>query len=314
MKKKSFWLLILIVLPLIKKRIMNTKNIFLIIIIALFASCGAPKNLVSYKENAELAENNGNFTEAVEAWKNYFDQFPEMNDLDGEVYAQAAQTAWKAGDTEQAVAWFDQARYRDFASYEMYSTLSEIYRKQNNLSKELSALEFLKENFEIEGEGVNSRLFAIYDEIDMTEKALNTWKNMDEEAKNTEPNLEKYFELNKQLGNDEVCDSVSLALLEFNPENVNGLEWNAVKIYHQAEQRYQREMAKYENNHTRSQYRILLKELDKVTADFRVALGYFEKLWELNPEARSDYAGYMSNIHLRFNDEQKATYYRGFVK
>jgi tetratricopeptide (TPR) repeat protein len=137
---------------------------------------------------------------------------------------------------------------------------------------------------------------------------------MNHEAKNTEPNLEKYFELNKQLGNDEVCDSVSLALLELNPENVNGLEWNAVKIYHQAEQRYQQEMAKYEKNHTRSQYHILLKELDKVTADFRVALGYFEKLWKLNPDARSDYAGFMSNIHLRFNDEQKANYYRGFVK
>ncbi|MCA1759428.1 MAG: hypothetical protein LC658_06640, partial [Bacteroidales bacterium] len=88
----------------------------------------------------------------------------------------------------------------------------------------------------------------------------------------------------------------------------------ATKIYHQAEERYQREMKKYENNRTRSQYRILLKELDKVTANFRVALVYFEKLWELKPESRKDYAGYMSNIHLRFNDEQKANYYRNFVE
>jgi tetratricopeptide (TPR) repeat protein len=289
-------------------------KIFIMSTAIFVVSCSAPKVLTDYKINAEQAELQGDYEKALIEWKQYFAQFPEMNDLDGEVYAQAAQTAWKAGDTEQAVAWFDQARYRDFASYEMYSTLSEIYRTQNNLSKELSALEFLKENFENEVEGVNSRLFSIYDEIDMTEKALNTWRNMNEEAKSTESNLEKYFELNKQLGNDEVCDSLSLALLELNPENVNGLEWNATKIYHQAEQRYQHEMAKYENNRTRSQYRILLKELDKVTADFRVALGYFEKLWELNPEARSDYAGYMSNIHLRFNDEQKATYYRGFVK
>jgi tetratricopeptide (TPR) repeat protein len=293
---------------------MVVRNLLLVFIVAVAAGCGAPKNLVSYKENAELAERAGNFTEAVESWKNYFAQFAGMNDLDGSVYEQAAQTAWKAGNTELAVAWFDQARFSDFASAEMYSTLAEIYRKQDNLSKELSALEFLKENFDGEVEDVNSRLFSIYDEIDMTEKALNTWENMNREAKNTEPNLEKYFELNKQLGNDEVCDSVSLALLELNPGNVNGLEWNAVKIYHRAEKRYQQEMAKYEKNHTRSQYRILLKELDKVTADFRVALGYFEKLWKLNPDARSDYAGFMSNIHLRFNDEQKANYYRGFVK
>ncbi len=293
---------------------MNARIVFFAGIIALAFSCGTPKNLVSYQENATLAESAGNFSEAVEAWENYFAQFPGMNDLDGAVYAQAAQTAYKAGETNQAIEWYDQARYRDFASAEMYSTLAEIYRKQDNLSRELSSLEFLQENFDSEIEGVNSRLFAIYDEIDMTEKALNTWDEMNQEAKSTEPNMEKYFELNKQLGNEEVLDSVSLVLLELNPENVNGLEWNATRIYHQAEERYQREMAKYENNRTRSQYRILLKELDKVTADFRVALGYFEKLWELKPESRSEYAGYMSNIHVRFNDEQKASYYRSFVE
>lgn len=293
---------------------MNTRNIFLFIILAVVGGCGAPKNLVSHKENAEQAESAGNFSEAIDAWKNYFAQFPGMNDLEGDVYAQAAQTAWKDGNTEQAIAWFDQARFRDFASAEMYSTLAEIYRKQDNLSKELSALEFLKQNFEGEVEGVNSRLFSIYDEIDMTEKALKTWEELPQETKSTEQNLEKYFEMNKQLGNDEILDSVSLVLLEKNPENVNGLEWNAVKIYHEAEERYQREMAKYENNRTRKQYRILLGELDKVTANFRIALGYFEKLWKLKPESRKEYAGYMSNIHLRFNDEQKANYYRSFVE
>ncbi len=282
---------------------------------ALFVvSCSAPKVLSDYKINAEQAELDEDFEKALTEWKQYFAQYPEMNDLDGGVYAQAAQSAYKAGEINQAIDWFDQARYRDFASAEMYSTLAEMFRKQENLSKELSALEFLKENYQKENEGVNSRLFAIYDEIDMAEKALNAWEEMSKQAKSTEPNLEKYFEMNMQLGNDEVCDSVSLVLLELNPENVNGLEWNATKIYHKAEDRYQREMAKYENNRTRSQYRILLKELDKVTADFRVALGYFEKLWELKPGSRKEYAGYMSNIHVRFNDEQKANYYRGFVK
>jgi tetratricopeptide (TPR) repeat protein len=287
----------------------------LIMSTAIFVvSCSAPKVLVDYKINAEQAELQGDFEKAASAWKQYFDQFPGMNELEGSVYAQAAQTAWKAGEISQAIDWFDQARYRDFASAEMYSTLADIYRKQNNLSKELSALEYLNKNFEGEIGGVNSRLFSIYDEIDLTEKALNTWAQMSEEAKSTEQNLEKYFELNKQLENEEVLDSVSLVLLELNPKNVNALEWNATKIYHRAEERYQREMAKYENNRTRSQYRILLKELDKVTADFRVALGYFEKLWELKPESRNEYAGYISNIHVRFNDEQKANYYRNFVK
>lgn len=277
-------------------------------------SCSAPKVLSDFKMNAEQAEKEGDFEKALIEWKQYFAQYSAMNDLDGAVYAQAAQAAFKAGEFNQAIDWFDQARFRDFASAEMYSTLADIYRKQNNLSGELSALEFLKENFEGEVEGVSSRLFTIYDEIDMTEKALNAWKSMSENNKNTESILEKYFEMNRQLGNDEVCDSVSLVLLELNPDNVNGLEWNATKIYHQAEARYKREMAKYERNRTGNKYRVLLKELDKVTADFRVALSYFEKLWELRPEARGEYAGYMSNIHVRFNDKQKANYYRNFVK
>lgn len=289
-------------------------KIFLISTVIFIVSCSAPKVLDDYKKNAEQAELQGDYEKAAIAWKQYLDQFPGMNDLDGSVYAQAAQTAWKAGEISQSIDWFDQARYRDFASAEMYSTLAEIYRKQENLSKELSALEYLNENFEGEVKGINSRLFSIYDEIDMTEKALSSWNQMSQVAKSTEPNLEKYFEMNRQLGNEEILDSVSLVLLELNPENVNGLEWNATKIYHQAEDRYQREMAKYENNRTRSQYRILLKELDKVTADFRIALGYFEKLWELKPESRSEYAGYMSNIHVRFNDGQKANYYRNFVE
>jgi tetratricopeptide (TPR) repeat protein len=293
---------------------MKIRNLVVVFMVAFVLGCSAPKNMISYKENAEIAESAGNFAEATEAWKNYFSQFPEMNDLEGEVYAQAAQTAFKAGNNDQSIAWFDQARYRDFASVEMYSTLAEIHQKQDNLSKELSALEFLKENFENEADGVNFRLFSIYDEIDMTEKAIQVWEDMPHELKNTESNLDKYFELNRQLGNEEILDSVSLTLLKLNPENVNGLEWNATKIYHRAEERYQHEMAKYENNRSRRQYRILLGELDKVTADFRIALDYFEKLWELKPDSRSDYAGYMSNIHVRFNDEQKANYYRNFVK
>lgn len=293
---------------------MRNRNYIVLLFVLLVSGCGSPKNLISHKENAETAASAGNYSEAVEAWKNYFAQFPEMNDLEGSVYEQAAQTAFKADDINQAIDWFDQARYRDFASVDMYSALAEIYREQKNLSKELSALEFLNENFEGEVEGINSRLFAIYDEINMTEKALFAWEQMSDETKNTEQNLDKFFEINRQLGKEEVLDTVSLKLLELNPENINGLEWNATKIYHQAEDRYQREMAKYENNRTRSQYRILLKELDKVTADFRVALGYFEKLWELKPESRGEYAGYMSNIHVRFNDEQKANYYRKFVE
>ncbi|SHF84126.1 hypothetical protein SAMN05444274_11077 [Mariniphaga anaerophila] len=292
---------------------MRNKNLIILLLALVIVSCGAPKNLISYKENAELAASGGNYTEATKAWKEYFAQFPGMNELDGAEYARAAQTAMKAGDSGLAVEWFDQARYKNYGDAEMYATLAGIYQEQGNLSKELSALEFLKTNFENESSNINNRLFSIYDETGMKEKALEAWDDLSQEEKSSEQNLEKYFLLNREKGNDQLCDSVSIALLNVNPENVPALEWTAPKIYHFAEKRYQTEMANYEKNRTRSQYRILLKELDKVTADFKKSLGYFEKLWKLRPDSRKEYAGYMSNIYVRFNDEKKAAYYRNFL-
>ncbi|MGC9354672.1 MAG: hypothetical protein ACP5D9_12585, partial [Mariniphaga sp.] len=66
---------------------MKIRNLLVVFMAAFAVGCSAPKNMISYKENAEIAERAGNFAEATEAWKNYFSQFPEMNDLDGEVYA-----------------------------------------------------------------------------------------------------------------------------------------------------------------------------------------------------------------------------------
>lgn len=293
---------------------MKTGNFLLILFIQITIGCGTSKNLTSYRENAQNAEAAGNYAEAVVAWKNYFSQSSPEQGLEGDVYALAAKTAYKASETELAVSWFDQARYRNYADAEMYSILAEIFREQNNLSKELSALEFLVDNYDTKNPEVSSRLFSIYYETDMGMKALDVWEKMPTETKNTEENLEKWFLLNKKLNNEEVCDSVSLVLLEQNPYNMEALNWNAKKIYNQAEEHYQREMAKYEKNKTRRQYRLLLGELDKVTADFKKALEYFEKLWELDSGSRREYASYMANIYVRFNEEQKAVYYRRFAE
>lgn len=289
-----------------KRRIYIT-GIISILLIA--TGCSGPKEVTSYRDNAEASENEGDYRQAVEEWTDYFNQFPEMNDLDGEIYAQAAKAAYKAENQEQAVDWFDQARYREYADEEMYSILAEIFREQNNLSKELRALEYLLDNYGQENDEVNTRLFEIYHEIEQYDEALEVWNILPEDVQGEEQNLEKYLAINKELENEEVSDSVSAELLEVNPEHVEALDWMAKKYYWLGENRYQREMEKYENNKTTRQYRILLKELEKSTADFKTALGYFEKLWELNSGAQKEYASYMANIYARFNDKEKTEYY-----
>lgn len=287
------------------------KILWIVVAAVVVAGCGAPKSLTTPKTNAETLASAGDYVQATGVWKNYFDE-TEVEDIAGADFATAAKTAFKAGNTELAKSWFDQARYKDYSDAEMYVTLAKIYKADDNLSKELSALEYYTENFGDGNSDVNARLFEIYAEIDMNDKALQAWAKMDEAAKSTEKNLGGFLVINKKLENNAVCDSVSLALLELNPEHIGALEWNAKKYYWAGQNRYDREMEKYNKNKTTRQYRILLKELDLVTADFKKALPYLDKLWKLQPG--KEYAGYLANIYARFGDEQKTDYYKKYLK
>lgn len=278
--------------------------------IILFA-CGSPKVMTTHKTEATNFEASGNYTEATIAWQQYFDQIP-VEQTTGVEFATAAKTAFKSGDEKLALNWFDQARYKNYSDAEMYITLAKIYRSSKNLSKELSALEFYTANFGDANPEVNTRLFEIFYEIDSYDKALQKWGKMDESSKSEEVNLHKYFLINKKQENSSVCDSVSLVLLDKNPTNIDALKWNAKKYYWLGENRYKRELAKYEENKTTRQYKILLKELDIATADLKQSLTYLEKIWEL--EQGKEYASYFASIYGRFGDEKKSKYYQGFMQ
>jgi tetratricopeptide (TPR) repeat protein len=287
-----------------------------IVVLAMFlAGCSGPKIIapasISQKEIAEKAAAEGNNALAVESWKQYFSSQP-ISEISGDDYAKAAQTAFKTGDENLAINWFDQARFKNFAAAEMYSTLAKIYRSQQNISKELSTLEFYASNFTENLNEINSRLFEIYSEIKMFDKALEAWEKMDANVKNEISNLKTYFKINKQKENTEVCDSISLVILEKEPANIEALQWNAEKFYWLGEKRYEREMEKYNKNKINRQYNILLAELDLATADFKRALTFFEKLWEIEPGEK--YAGYFVNIYARFGDEAKVNYYKKYLK
>ncbi len=281
------------------------------VVLVLLISCGTSKLASTGKTDASTLEAVGNFKEAMNAWAGYFSGI-QNDDVAGADFAHAAKTAFKAGNHAQAISWFDQARYKSYSDAEMYKTLAKIYEADDNLSKELSALEFYTENFGDTDAEINSRLFELYSEIDSNEKAFEMWSKMNSESQNTESNLEKYFKLNSVLENDAVCDSVSKVLLEKNPQNITALTWFAKKYYWAGQNRYETEMEKYNQNKTRKNYNALLKQLDLVTADFKKALPYLDKLWKLQPG--KEYAGYLANIYARFGDETKTNYYKKFMK
>lgn len=285
------------------------KVVSFVVIGLLMVACGAPKILTTKKDNATAFEVAKEYDQATMAWESYFTE-TDIEVLSGSDFAQAAKTAFKANNLSKAKSWFDQARYKNYADAEMYTTLAKIYRTEDNLSKELSALETFTEKFDSNNSDVQTRLFAIYHEIGLTDQALEMWQQLDANAKNDEANLQLYFNINKGLKNDVVCDSVATVLLDLNAENILALEWNAKKYYWAGQNRYKREMDKYNKKKTTKTYKVLLKELDLVTADFKRALPYLDKLWKLNPG--KEYAGYLTNIYALFGDKKKTSFYKSY--
>lgn len=295
---------------------LNMRNtvIFLIAIIFTVAGCKTPVNIAAYRQNAETATETGDFVLATEQWKQYFSQLPADEQPGGEVYASAAQTAYKAANPEQALEWYELARQREYDEPSMHLTIAEIYRNMGDVAMELSALEAFKEKSSKEDPEVNTRLFDIYYSANQQEKALEAWHDIPETEKRKAERLEIYYTLNKKLGNEATADSASLALLEVDPDNIDALTRHAEKNYEKGEVRYQREMKSYQAKPTTGNYQTLLRGLKAASVDFRKSLQYFEKLWEVNPDDRGQYAAYMSNIHVRFNDKEKADYYKKFIK
>jgi hypothetical protein len=192
---------------------------------------------------------------------------------------------------------------------DMHLSFADIFRKQNNLSRELTALQALHDRYPEQAAEyrVAARLFEIYTDIDR-DKALVQWDNLDVETQSQEPNLDRFFKLNKWAGLTNRVDSLADVLLKINPKHVEALEWNAEKYYQLAETRYQREMAKYNANRTHVQYTFLLNALKRVTQDFITSRDYFERLWEMDKDKR--YAAFLANIYTRLDNPQRADIYR----
>ena len=123
---------------------MNKRSGFLLgVLVVMLLGCGAPKVVINHRANAEAAETTGHFEAATEAWELYFDQQLMAGQLVGpEEFARAGKVAFQANQLRLAENWLEQARDGGYADPDMYLKLAGIYNTQNNLSKELAALEY----------------------------------------------------------------------------------------------------------------------------------------------------------------------------
>lgn len=292
----------------------RTKYLPIILLLFLiFQGCKTTRIVVipeAERERALSAQSEGEHQEAINSWEAYFQL---MQSSSGTIlpadYSTAAISAYHAGNHDLALRWFDQARYADYSNFEMYATMAAIYRSADNLSREIFALNFLNDNFSTLAQqtGVSVRLFEIFSETDPS-RAIVLWDDLPYEVKIVETMLDRWFRLNLPGGDKNLLDSVSLQLIEKNPRHKEALEWQAEKYYRMAEEQYQQEMQKYNQNRTHVQYQFLLNSLRDISEVYRRSLRYFEVLWEMDPTPT--YAAFISNIYLRFDDRERADYFR----
>lgn len=294
---------------------MRIYQIFLFSLFIFLISCGAPKSVVNHQQMASEALAVDQYSQAIEHLQKYINQ-QEANEqvVDPKAYADLGKAYFHLEQYEKAEEYFDRARDKNYADGEMYVMMTQRYRSIDNLSKEITALEYYRDHLNPTKDSLQmrNRLFETYIISENWQKAESTWAQMDSTTKAQEAYLQYYFDLKRELEDDEASDVLAEKLLKINPENEDALEWLAKKYYYLAENRYQSSMAAYDKKKTNKQYKILLKELDQVTADFKKSLKYFEPLWKM--EDGKKYAVYLANIYARFDDEKKSDYYKSFLK
>jgi tetratricopeptide (TPR) repeat protein len=283
--------------------------------VALFFGCSSGKQITQIQNEAQADYAAGDFAKALSEFEGIINNYESQGKSQAcPVYSQAGIAAYRLGDLTKALDYLKKATYTPFADEQTYITMAKAYRNIDNLSLEIETLEKYIGKYP-EGAEVmpmKIRLFETYVESENWQEAYDLWPQIEPKVRADIKYIEDYYYVNKALGNREKTDELASQLLEMNDENIIGLEYEAKKYYNIAEDRYQAEMKAYEANKTRKQYAALLKALEDVTDEFKMALKYFETLYKIDP--KPSYATYIGNIYTRFNDKEKADYYHQLGK
>jgi len=283
-----------------------------IVFIGFIVGCTPAKQItvVNPDQQAEADYKAGNFEAALAGYeKAIASKRSEKAVVDGTIYKNAGLSALALKQTNKAIGYLELAKYTTAVDAETWAGLAECYRAIDNLSKEIDALEKYTTNYP-DGKEVNKfrvRLFETYVESENWELAYNLWPSIVDTASTQLKLLSDYFKVNKKLGNDQKCDELAPKMLQIDDRNLTALEWLAKKYYWKAENFYQAEMKAYEESKTNKQYLKLLESLKATTADFKISLGYFDRLYAIDP--KPDYANYIGNIYARFDDKKNADFY-----
>lgn len=297
-----------------KKRIFR---VFIILFVFLFitGACAALHQLDEKAEAADQIYETGDPAEALAAYEEVIAAYGEQEEkVPPRVYRRAGLLAYKLGDTRKTLDYLGEIRRTEHADAATYAALARSYREIDNLSLEITSLENYVENYPDaeEIDEMRAMLFETLAESKNFRRAYELWPELKQSYRQDEDMMAAYMQVSQELGYEESVTDLAEGILEVYPYNVTALEWLARKHLQEADERYNREMAAYEENRTHRQYAQLLEALEIVNTDLHIALDYFKRLFEQEP--LPEYASSIANIYERLQNEKKAEYYREKAK
>ncbi len=290
---------------------MNNKIASLVyLLVMILSGCLGTKYLEQTRLGESALESNDN-QKALEIAKGVIEGLPgKLKAEHGQVFVLAGNAAYSLEQFDKSIDYLEKARSLEYRDELMYRNLAGSYRFIDNLSREIGVLEEYLSHFNEGGHSgdMRERLFQTSLESENYDLALELWSVLDVEARTDAGNMEIFLLMNKELGNTETCDELAAGILDQEGENEVALNYLAEKHFWLAENSYLEQMKAYKENRTRKQYAILLKAFEDVNSNFKKAIGYYNRLYKINPDPV--YADYLSRIYTRMDDEQKAEFYR----
>lgn len=283
--------------------------------ILIFSACSLLRPLDDLAKDAEVAREAGDKQQALNLYDELIMAYHDDDQrAPGQVYRDAGLLAHELGDASKSIDYLEQARHASAADAETYEVLAGAYRDIDNLSREITMLEHYVENYSGEDayKDKQYRYFETLEESRNYSQAYELWPDLKGNPREDEDMMTTYLQVLKALDKPQETTETAEQLLDLSENNIEALDWLAKKHFRQADELYDKEMRAYEENRTHRQYAQLLDALEVVNTDLRIALDYFKRLYEQEP--RSEYASYLANIYERFQDEEKARYYRQRVQ
>ena len=278
------------------------RKILLISFSALLLACNPLAKLPSLQTSADEAFNNNDFENSYTLYKQYI-QLATSNsaEISDDIYHKLAIAAGELKKVDEASEIYNSLlKKKDDTA--LFSEYAQLLQENNKVKEEIDLWDNLESDDNALQTKKTDRLIKLYNQTESYDAIIEVVAN---KGKATLSNDATMIYISALENTDSKVEAAKVCnqLVKEQPNYIPALEWKGKYYYEKADARYKAEMAKYNKNKNATTYAYLLRDLKKVSADFRVARDTFETLRKSDAENKS-YIKYLKNCYLRL--EQKA--------